>query len=289
MSEGGRRFCENCGTEIRQTANFCPNCGAAQRPDPDVPTGPPPPTPEPGRISTPEVPNVPPPQGAQRNQARSVVIRNSIIVLVILIVLIILTRACGGANQNKSSSGGSTTASEPTSQQGAKKEAAKSPADSNPHFSDGTQQVGSDIQAGTYRTREGSRGCYFARLSGFSGEFDDIIANEAADGPAVVTIDPTDAGFQSQRCGTWTQDLSAITDSKTSFDDGTYIVGTDIEPGTYKSSGSSGCYYVRLSGFHHTFDELIANEVTDAPAVVEIAPTDAGFESTRCGTWMKTG
>src|SRR5215218_6164157 len=26
MSEG-RRFCENCGAAISQTANFCPNCG----------------------------------------------------------------------------------------------------------------------------------------------------------------------------------------------------------------------------------------------------------------------
>jgi hypothetical protein len=30
LSEGGRSFCENCGTEIRQTTNFCPNCGVAQ-------------------------------------------------------------------------------------------------------------------------------------------------------------------------------------------------------------------------------------------------------------------
>ncbi|WP_438351593.1 hypothetical protein ACP8HI_13705 [Paenibacillus sp. FA6] len=32
------------------------------------------------------------------------------------------------------------------------------------------------------------------------------------------------------------------------FSDGTYIVGKDIEPGTYKSDGS-GSYWARLSGF----------------------------------------
>jgi hypothetical protein len=40
LSEGGRRFCENCGAGIRQTANFCPNCGTAQHPEPAEPTRP---------------------------------------------------------------------------------------------------------------------------------------------------------------------------------------------------------------------------------------------------------
>jgi hypothetical protein len=204
-----------------------------------------------------------------------------VVIVVILVVLSAALRACAGGGGGTGSGGSSTDSGSDA------KEEAKSAGDSSPHFSDGTQQVGSDIQAGTYRTRKGSSGCYYARLSGFSGEFDEIIANDNADGPAVVAIDPTDAGFQSRSCGTWTEDLSAITDSTTSFEDGNYIVGTDLEPGTYKSSGSRGCYYARLSGFHHTFDELIANEVTDAPAVVEIAPTDAGFQTKNCGTWSK--
>jgi DNA mismatch repair ATPase MutL len=37
MAEGSRQhFCESCGTEIRPTANFCTNCGAAQKPDQQV-------------------------------------------------------------------------------------------------------------------------------------------------------------------------------------------------------------------------------------------------------------
>ena len=69
MSEGGSHFCENCGTETRQTTSFCPNCGTAQHPDlegpngplAEEPTGPLAPILKPGRISTPDVPNVPPP------------------------------------------------------------------------------------------------------------------------------------------------------------------------------------------------------------------------------------
>jgi hypothetical protein len=79
--------------------------------------------------------------------------------------------------------------------------------DTHPHFNgDGTFEVGKDIQPGTYRTRVASSGCYYARLSGFGGTTDDIIANNITDAPAIITIAATDKGFQSTRCGTWTQE-----------------------------------------------------------------------------------
>lgn len=154
-------------------------------------------------------------------------------------------------------------------------------------FKDGDHIVGTDIQAGTYRTRKGSSGCYYARLSGFSGELDDIITNENTDAPAIITIAPTDKGFKSSRCGTWTQDLSAITTSRTSFGDGVFIVGTDIEAGTYKSTGGSFCYYSRLSGFTGELEDIISNENTTSSAIVTISASDKGFKSARCGTWTK--
>jgi len=217
--------------------------------------------------------------------------RNIIVVLVLLIVLLILISRCGSGGGSKGGGGGSTTASEDTTQEQAKgqekKRQEKATEDSNPHFSDGTHRVGEDIQPGTYRTREGSSGCYYARLSDFGGGLEEILANDNTNDPAIVTVEPTDAGFQSNRCGTWTQDLSPIIDSTTSFEDGAYFVGTDIEPGTYRSSGSSGCYYARLSGFNGGLENIIANENTNTPAVVTIAPTDVGFESHRCGTWTR--
>jgi hypothetical protein len=156
------------------------------------------------------------------------------------------------------------------------------------NFGNGTWVVGKDIQAGTYRTRQGSPGCYFARLKGFSGTLDDILANENMDTPAVITILPTDKGFQSSRCDRWTADLSAVTATTTSFPDGDFIVGTDMVPGTYRNTGSTGCYWARLKGFGHTLDDIIANDNTDAQAVVTIAASDKGFESSRCGIWTKT-
>ncbi|MCP9976582.1 excalibur calcium-binding domain-containing protein [Actinomadura madurae] len=70
-----------------------------------------------------------------------------------------------------------------------------------PTITDGTWRVPAEVKPGTWRTKGGD-GCYWARLSGFSG-MDDIIANELADGAAVVTIKASDKGFQSKGCGTW--------------------------------------------------------------------------------------
>lgn len=66
---------------------------------------------------------------------------------------------------------------------------------------EGTNLVGTDVQPGTYRTTGTT--CYWARLSGLSGEFGDVITNGI--GPSIVEIAPTDKAFISQRCSPWTQ------------------------------------------------------------------------------------
>jgi hypothetical protein len=170
-------------------------------------------------------------------------------------------------------------------QQPAQEQQAAAPVTSYPHFGDGTYQVGTDIQPGTYRTREGSPNCYYERLRNFTGGLNSILANNNTNAPAVVTIKPTDAGFNSQGCGTWTKDLSAITTSKTSFGEGAYIVGRDIVPGTYRSSGGNNCYYERLRDFTGGMNSIIANGLPTAPTIVTIKPTDEGFQSLDCGTW----
>lgn len=63
--------------------------------------------------------------------------------------------------------------------------------------------VGEDIQPGTYRGDGSSGYCYWARLSGTSGSFDDIIANGNPGGPTVVTIAESDVAFETSDCGEW--------------------------------------------------------------------------------------
>jgi hypothetical protein len=155
-----------------------------------------------------------------------------------------------------------------------------------PNFADGRHVVGDDVTPGTYRAvarfEDPAAFCYWERLSGLGGTEDDIIANSAGIGSRVVTIAPTDVAFESADCGTWTAVLRDVAGGIT---DGVWIVGIDLEPGSYQADGGSLCYWQRLSGFGGTADEVLQQGTPDDPAVVEIMPTDAGFSSSRCGEW----
>lgn len=67
--------------------------------------------------------------------------------------------------------------------------------------------------------------------------------------------------------------------------DGTYRVGVDIQPGVYRSQGAESCYWARLSGLSGSSNDIIANNGAAGPQVVQIAPSDAAFETRRCATW----
>jgi hypothetical protein len=155
-------------------------------------------------------------------------------------------------------------------------------------FGDGTYRVGKDIRAGTYRARgHGGNECYWARLRSFSGSVDAIIANENLPGPAVVTILRRDKGFETRGCGNWTSKLRRLTKSKTRFGQGTYIVGTDMVPGTYRSRGGTYCYWARLRAFTGTGSAIIANDNPSGSAIVTIKRSDKGFTSNGCGIWRR--
>jgi hypothetical protein len=91
-------------------------------------------------------------------------------------------------------------------------------------------------------------------------------------------------GFEFARCGTWISNLARITQSETRFGEGTYIVATDILPGTYRSSRGAGCYWARLRAFTGTLPAIITNGNPTGRAIVAIRRSDRGFESARCGT-----
>lgn len=71
---------------------------------------------------------------------------------------------------------------------------------------------------------------------------------------------------------------------------GTHVVGTDIQPGTYKTTGPAGsspCYWARLSDTSGEGDAIIANDLSDGPSTVTIKKTDGAFETSRCSLWTK--
>jgi hypothetical protein len=156
-------------------------------------------------------------------------------------------------------------------------------------FDSGVWRVNSQIPPGTYRNSDSSGGCYWERLSGFSGELGDIIANDFTFSRTIVTISSGDVGFKTEDCGVWTSDLSPIRASATApLSNGTYFVGSEVAPGTWHNSDSSnGCYWERLSGFSGELGDIIANEFTFSPTIVTIGSGDVGFKTEDCGVWTR--
>jgi hypothetical protein len=68
--------------------------------------------------------------------------------------------------------------------------------------------VGAQITPGTYQAASSTQGCYWQRVSAFTGTVDAIIASAfvSSAGAQLVTIASTDAGFSATaECGTWTR------------------------------------------------------------------------------------
>jgi flagellar biosynthesis GTPase FlhF len=66
---------------------------------------------------------------------------------------------------------------------------------------------------------------------------------------------------------------------------GTFVVGEDIQPGTYRAEAQEGCYWKRLSSL--SGDDIIDNNIADGPVVVEIKATDKAFETSDCADFHK--
>jgi hypothetical protein len=71
--------------------------------------------------------------------------------------------------------------------------------------------------------------------------------------------------------------------------DGTFVVGTDVEPGTYRASSSGGCYWARLANFTGKGDVIANAFVSSGPAIVTVEASDVGFKSQGCGRWERIG
>ena len=69
--------------------------------------------------------------------------------------------------------------------------------------------------------------------------------------------------------------------------EGTFVVGEDIQPGTYRAAASPGCYWARLRSLDTS--DVIDNDNADGPVAVQILPSDKAFTAARCADFHKTG
>jgi len=162
-------------------------------------------------------------------------------------------------------------------------------------FGAGRHRVGTDvtdIAAGRYYTNPSS-GCYWERLSGFGGTFDEIIDNEFIGfnaGQWIVDILSSDKAFETDSdCGTWFN--TPRHGSQANITQGMWLVGEQIQPGTYSADVKYGCYWARLRSFEG-FDSIIENDFIGGDDVgtrqVTIKSTDVGFQTDEdCETWTR--
>ncbi len=128
--------------------------------------------------------------------------RRALVVCAVPLAAFVL--ACGATPKTTTGQAGPQT---PAAETAAETTAPAAPAGPVTAFADGTYEVGTgagQVPPGKYKTTP-TGSCYWERLKGLSGEFDDIIVNgNAKEGaPTIVTIAKTDVAFTTKRCGTW--------------------------------------------------------------------------------------
>lgn len=69
--------------------------------------------------------------------------------------------------------------------------------------------------------------------------------------------------------------------------DGTFVVGEQVSPGTYRTGRVSDCYWARLRSDGGIIDNDFASAALEI--VVMIQSSDAIFETQNCGTWTRDG
>lgn len=78
-------------------------------------------------------------------------------------------------------------------------------------------------------------------------------------------------------------------EARSTIGSGVWLVGSEIEPATYRTEGGGSCYWARLSGTGGELGDIIANGLPEGPGTVTIAPSDVAFETSGCDDWTRVG
>lgn len=140
----------------------------------------------------------------------------------------------------------------------------------------------------------------FGAAIGGNGESDDTTASSARPAPAVTVTKTADAAAP-EPAATVTQKVTVTPKPAkkpgppTTIDgDGQYLVGDDIQAGTYKTSGPEddafgfGCYWARLKNASGELGAIIANDNITGQARVTVHKGEY-FETKGCQKWGKVG
>lgn len=144
----------------------------------------------------------------------------------------------------------------------------------------GTHIVGDTVQPGIYRGMAGQdilSSCYWARLSNLTGNMDSTIANDNAIGQFYVEVKPTDYALETA-CQLVPLAQAPVQPVGDQLPAGTYLVGRDIRPGTYKGEAGAdileSCYWARLSDVAGGMEGVLANDNANGSYFVQVLPSD---------------
>ena len=105
-----------------------------------------------------------------------------------------------------------------------------------------------------------------------------------------MDIHQSDALFRSTpECGNWRPE-PGITETQETIGPGHWIVGVQVDPGTYRADADRFCYWARLESFGGTAEEIVEDGFLEAPGAVRvmIEASDAGFfTDDECGPWTR--
>jgi zinc-ribbon domain len=222
LAEAPDRYCGNCGHELSPTDQFCRNCGtpvhrAATVPTPEADVPVPPPPQAGGAGGGDAAAAQAPPQESVRRGLSNPYNLGCLGVVGFILFAIAVAAIIGGIRNGGGDNGGGEVADKPKQERqaaqqvqpqkkdpqlqqeeqqaqggqeeqkgGEQKPEPQEPEPQEPNFAsfgDGTHQVGTNVQPGTYRTRVGSPNCYWERLKNFSGGINGILANGGTSAP----------------------------------------------------------------------------------------------------------
>ncbi len=195
-----------------------------------------------------------------------------------VLAVVVSGSGCSGSNPGGTNKPASDTSPAPTRADG--------------QIGEGTWVVGKDIQPGVYEgvVPADSSGCYWERDKNADGNADSIIDNDTLDPGAhvLVQIAAGDYSFESDGCGTLTV-YQAPAHPASSMGEGRFLVGKDIEAGTYRAvvpTDSPGCSWERLNSLTGGFASIIDNDDVEPGdhVVITVQASDKVVSVSGCGT-----
>jgi len=146
----------------------------------------------------------------------------------------------------------------------------------------GTVEMERDAALSSYASMKGK---YDSLQGGITDRESKVSAREAEVGKADAAVKTADAAVKAREVAVTGAEKAK---AASTVGDGTWTVGSDIEPGTYRAVAAVGstCYWgIYQSGTNGS--KIIENDIPGGGRPVVTLSPGQDFNSTRCGKWEK--